>query len=297
MKSKRNILVLGGDLRQKRAAEGLSELGWSPTLWGVWQREGEGSDGALTLGDLLGEAEAVILPLPASADGQHLNCPFAGAEDRPTLSQIFSHLPSGAAVIGGRIPEEAARLAEGRGLRVFDYFESEAFQIHNAYTTAEAALSIAMNRLERNIRGSRVAITGFGRIAKHLVGLLLPMGARITVAARRSGDRAFAESMGCDSLALEEAGAIFSLAEGYDVIYNTVPHWLFRREFLERMDERTFLLDLASVPGGVDICAAKELGCNVLWATSLPGKYAPESAGELIATCLDEILRREVGLP
>ena len=60
------------------------------------------------------------------------------------------------------------------------------------------------------------------------------------------------------------------------------------------MDRDTFIIDLASVPGGVDILAAKELGANVLWATSLPGKYAPVSAGRLIANCVDNILRGEV---
>ena len=84
--------------------------------------------------------------------------------------------------------------------------------------------------------------------------------------------------------------------QGYDVIYNTVPHWLFGRDFLACADPKTFLIDLASVPGGVDIRAAKELGSNVLWATSLPGKYAPRSAGTLIGSCVDRILREEVGL-
>jgi len=43
----------------------------------------------------------------------------------------------------------------------------------------------------------------------------------------------------------------------------------------------------------VDICAAKEQGNNVLWATSLPGKYAPESAGRLIADWIENVLSEE----
>ncbi len=242
-------------------------------------------------------ADAVVLPLPVSLDGIYLNCPFAPSDSRLSLKDIFSVCPSRCAIVGGRIPKEAVAYAESLGLRVFDYFDSEPFQIHNAYTTAEAALSIAMNRLERNLRGSRVAITGFGRIAKHLVGILIPLGARVTVAARKSEDLAWAASLGCESLSLgeEREETLSRLCHGYDVIYNTVPHWLFDRSFLEKMDEETFLIDLASVPGGVDICAAKELGINVLWATSLPGKYAPLSAGELIADCVNDILRKEVG--
>ncbi len=243
--------------------------------------------------EAVASAEAVILPLPVSSDGFLLNCPFVSGEERVPLSELFGALDPGCVVIGGRIPKESAAAAEAMGLRVFDYFQSEPFQIQNAYTTAEAALSVAMNRLEKNIRGCRVAITGFGRIAKHLVGILMPLGASVTVAARKPGDLAFAASMGCSILSLEEG--VEPLCHGYDVIYNTVPHWLFDRSFLEQMDKNTFLIDLASVPGGVDICAAKELCANVLWATSLPGKYAPLSAGELIASCVHDILRKEVG--
>jgi dipicolinate synthase subunit A len=182
------------------------------------------------------------------------------------------------------------------GIRVRDFFESEAFQIENAYTTAEAAISIAMNQLDRNLAGARVAVTGFGRISGHLVRLLLALRAHVTVAARRERDLAWAESLGCATLRIREGELLSELTQGYDVIYNTVPHWLFGRDFLACADPKTFLIDLASVPGGVDIRAAKELGSNVLWATSLPGKYAPRSAGVLIGSCVDRILREEVGL-
>ena len=86
------------------------------------------------------------------------------------------------------------------------------------------------------------------------------------------------------------------MARGYDVIFNTVPFWLFGRDFLEKVDSETVLIELASAPGGIDVCAAKELRSNVLWAASLPGKYAPQSAGLLIASCVEDILKREVGI-
>ena len=107
----------------------------------------------------------------------------------------------------------------------------------------------------------------------------------------------WAEAAGCDILLLdEERHALEALKRGYDVIYNTVPSWLFGRDYLFDLDKNTLLVDLASAPGGIDIKAARELGANVNWATSLPGKYAPRSAGELIGECIDSIITREVKL-
>lgn len=296
MNSKKKLAMLGGDLRQYTAAVMLGKKNWDVKVWGL-TTAGEERKGVTFFSspeEAVAETEGVVLPLPASVDGLLLNCPFDASDSRLRLNDLLSLLPPGQRIVGGKIPESFSANAEAKGLRVFDYFHSEEFQIQNAYTTAEAALSIAMNRLNRTLFGAKIAITGYGRIAKHLARLLQNLGATVTVAARKKSDLAWAESLGCLSLDLSREGAIRQLADGYDVIYNTVPHWLFDREFLERADPRTFLIDLASVPGGVDIGAAKELGSNVLWATSLPGKYAPDSAGELIAHCVDRILREEV---
>ena len=294
MKYQTKIAVLGGDLRQYIAARELSLDGASIELWGLERTVGEELPAANSLDEALAGRHAVLLPLPATTDGSTLFCPLASSEVRVRLTDLVEKMPSGALLVGGRIPKTVVALAEGSGIRVRDYFESEEFQIQNAYTTAEAAISIAMNSLTRNLRGARVAVTGFGRIAKHLVRLLTALGAHVTVAARKREDLAWAQSLGCATLRLREGVTPRELAVGFDVIYNTVPHWLFGREFLEMTGKETFLIDLASVPGGVDVLAAKELGSNVLWATSLPGKYAPKSAGESIADCVKKILSEEV---
>jgi dipicolinate synthase subunit A len=87
--------------------------------------------------------------------------------------------------------------------------------------------------------------------------------------------------------------SIDRLTHGYDIIFNTVPTWLFLEDFLLKINKNTLIVDLASSPGGVDVSAAKKLSSRVLWASSLPGKYAPESAGELIASCIKNIISEE----
>lgn len=298
MKSKKKIALLGGDLRQYIAATFLDNGIWDIYMWGLNRSEKDGDNIVFCerWEDAIAGCSAVVLPLPATTDGVLLNCPFDSANTRVRLDEILAKMEGGMIVVGGKIPMEFVANAEGKGICVRDYFGLEEFQIQNAYTTAEAAVSIAMNSLNKNICGAKVAITGYGRIAKHLVRLLNHLGADVTVAARKESDLAWAFSTGCSVLKIENDGkdGLSQLAHGYDIIYNTVPHWLFDRAFLEKADRKTFIVDLASVPGGVDICAAKELGSNVLWATSLPGKYAPKSAGELIGTCVDGILREEV---
>ena len=299
MESKIKIALLGGDLRQYAAAVGLARMGWNVRLWGMEKAvlTDENIKVCNSIQEATEDAFGIVLPLPVSTDGATLNCPLGASVQSTYLTDLLDWLIPGTLVIGGKFPEAFLKVECERGIRCVDYYRSEVFQMENAYLTAEAAIGIAMNHLDVAIKGSSFAITGFGRIAKHLASLLKKLGADITVIARKPEDLALAQSFGCHTISLYSKGnhgGIPLLLRGFDVIYNTVPSWLFDRTFLENVDPHTFLIDLASSPGGVDVCVAKELGSNVVWATSLPGKYAPRSAGTLISTCVKEILREEV---
>ena len=50
------------------------------------------------------------------------------------------------------------------------------------------------------------------------------------------------------------------------------------------------IVDLASKPGGVDFEAARKMGIKVIWALSLPGKVAPDTAGDIIGKTIINIL-------
>lgn len=293
MNMRSKIVFIGGDFRQRAAAESLAREGRSVFYFGGDGKAVEGVTQSESLKDALLGADIAVLPLPCTLDGVGVNAPFfSGGQIR--IFDVLDALSKDTLLVGGRMPEDVLKYSEKKGIKTIDYFLSEAFQIKNAYTTAEAALSIAMNNMKKNIRGARFAITGYGRIARALTELLLKLGGEVCVLARKESDLAWAELSGATAKRITEE-SIMELRSGYDVIFNTVPSWLFFESFLLNMDKKTKLIELASSPGGVDVSSAKRLGSQVLWASSLPGKYAPESAGELIADCVRNIAS-EVGL-
>ena len=298
-----DITLLGGDRRQIYAARSLSNAGCSLRVCGTSAE----LVGAVCGSDVVHcsesaenavrEARVIILPVPASSDGVHVNAPLdsEGVLSDLKLSSVVRLCEKDTVIIGGKLPAAFVSAAGEKGLRVYDLLSLEGFEIANAYTTAEAALSIALNSLAVNLRDAKVAVTGFGRISKHLCRLLSLIGARVTVAARKESDLAWARSLGYEAVQIKGTDWSDELVKGYNIIYNTVPCMIFDGDFLRKVDRNTLLLELASVPGGFDICAARELGANISWALSLPGKYAPESAGEIIAEGVLGILK-EVAL-
>ena len=150
-------------------------------------------------------------------------------------------------------------------------------QIANAVPTAEGAIQIAMEELPVTIHGARVLVIGYGRVGRMTAQRFQALGARVSVAARKYADLAWAESLG---LGVEQTGHLLGWLCGYDLVINTVPARVLGKPELRDLKPDCLVIDLASKPGGVDFEAAARLGIRVVWALSLPGKTAPVTAGE-----------------
>ena len=90
---------------------------------------------------------------------------------------------------------------------------------------------------------------------------------------------------------------IFERSSGFPVrVVNTAPALVITRGVLEALQPGTLVVDLASEPGGTDFAAARALGVRAMHALSLPARFAPETAGELVGrTVLQMIREREEG--
>ena len=63
-------------------------------------------------------------------------------------------------------------------------------------------------------------------------------------------------------------------------------------KLLLAMQPGALIIDLASGSGGTDFAAAEKLGLAAVHALSLPGKVAPQTAGELLARAYPQLIRR-----
>lgn len=291
------LSILGGDRRQSALAVKMSEYGATVSTFGTDTSGLSGVQGVTVCRDLdtcLDGVDAIILPLPASGDGELVSCPVSG--ERIALDDVFG-LAGRRTVFGGRFSPGVKRSAEKAGVRLVDYFESEELKIRNSVLASEGAVSVAMNELDVALFGSRCLVTGYGRLAKTLAPMLRALGAEVTVAARKNIDLAWAAAYGFGTMKLgiknNGESSLTDLPSDIDVIFNTVPSWIFDRAVLEVVPPRTLIVDLASAPGGIDPTAARELGRRIVVALSLPGKYAPVSAGRLIGEHIVEIFRLE----
>ena len=269
------IAFAGGDARTVAAVSELIKAGYTVRTFGVPEcLEYTGLARCENIGECFEGAEAV-LPFPAFRNGRLSS---AVINTPPREDEIF-----GAAkdmlVIGGGI---------GRGERREDYSLREEYVSGNAEITAEGAVNVLMNELKITLNGGRFLVAGYGRIGKRVAEKLKRLGGGVTVAARSEAARADAAADGFAAAGFESVEAPLGRV---CAVINTVPARVFGMAELASLRRGAIFLELASAPGGADREAAESIGLNYVAAPGLPGKYAPETAGFLLAETVKSILR------
>lgn len=214
----------------------------------------------------IGQVDALVLPVRGTAFSKE---------------QLLQAHDRGCRIIGGMLPIT--------GERCFDYLQNEAFLYENAHVTAEGAVILLGSLLEGTLFDCDVGVIGMGRIAECLCMLLRGMGARVTVYARRHEVLARARALGAQGVCIR--GTLPTDAAMHTALLNTVPSPVLDREVLEHAAPGLFYLELASMPGGVDVQLAERYGIRVVNGQGIPGKYAPRAAGELIAAYASAVLK------
>ena len=250
---------IGGDLRQIRVANLFYGEGHEVSVFGFDDPAGSGLNSgikiAASLDDALPPADAVILPLPYTSGKGMVNVPLGKAQT--PVSDVFRKMLPGQIMFLGMADEKANALAQLFNIHIVDYFAREELSVRNAVPTAEGAIAIAINETPFTLHGSNCLILGFGRVGKALASPLSAMGAKVSVAARKQADLAWADNLGYKPVPFENLPAA---AEAADIIFNTVPHTVLDARILRALPANCLVIDLASKPGGVDFILGQETG-------------------------------------
>lgn len=284
------IGIIGGDTRQAVLARRLSKLGFETAVWGLNSNADIGD--AVRSSDWYGavnNSRIVILPVPSSRDGVRVS----GCE--LFVADMFSAMQAESVVFCAIADSNIKTIAKEHNIVLRDYFDNEVFQINNAIPTAEGAVEIAMHEMSITLHGAHALVCGYGRIGKALASILKGLGTHVTVSARRSEDIAYITASGYDAVRYDGAELGKKMCS-FDVVFNTVPAKLIDKSLINRIDKRCLLIDLASGAGGVDFNAAESCGIKAIHALSLPGKVAPETAGNIICDTILDMLFGEGGI-
>lgn len=207
-----------------------------------------------------------------------------GLHIRHLLLDVPSFNPDGRLRGGGNLDTLLASLAQdvlmyGGNLhhplldeyQTVDFLKDPMYVARNAAITADCALQIAMPLLPAVLHKLPVLIIGWGRIGKCLAKTMQALGCDVTVAARKETDRALLQALHYHAV---DPACLEAQLPRFRLIYNTAPEMVLDDNLVNKC-RNCVKIDLASYRGIA--------GEDVVWARGLPGAYAPESSGILIA--------------
>lgn len=183
----------------------------------------------------------------------------SGEDIKPILSMI----PPTVQIIGGNL-----NISRLEGYRKTDLLQDPFYLAMNAEITADCALRLSAEKLDRTFRDSPALVIGWGRIGKCLARKLRAVGCPVSIAARKESDRAMIDTLGYQSVSLEELPA--AIKQCY-LIFNTIPAPLP----ISAIPEGSLAYELAS-KAGLPLTGS-------IAAKGLPGVMAPYSSGMLIS--------------
>jgi dipicolinate synthase subunit A len=286
MLEKKKIYVIGGDLRQIKLAEELEKSGFDVSIFGFENYPGEFLHPPTQKIEKINDYHIIVLPLPVSIDGETVSMPLS--EHKVYLQDLFHTFNKAQKIFIGKVTPELLEMAQKYDITLHDYLQREEMAILNAIPTAEGAIQIALEEMPITLWDCKALILGYGRIGKVLSKNLAAMGSQVDVVSRKYADMAWVKTMGYKSITY---GELEGRLPRYDVIFNTVPSKMLKRDQLEKVKKDCLIVDLASKPGGIDLNAASDLGIKTVWALSLPGKVAPVTAAAVIKETLLNMLK------
>lgn len=277
---KQTVAFVGGDKRQLFGAKALLKQGHKVYLVGFDKVESCPELLTVDFDTALKKAEIFIFPV-TGIKGTVVPTDYSDKEIRLTDS-ILEQLKS-KRIFCGKSDSLQSLSSE---LRISDYLRREEFAVANALPTAEGAVQIAMEEFAGTIFGSHCLVIGYGRIGKMLSRMLRALNAKVTVSARKSDHFRYIMADGNKAMKTQDIASL----EHFDIVFNTVPKLVIDKQILAGTNPDTLIIDLTSMPGGVDFDTAGKLGIKTIHALSLPGKCAPKTAGEIIADTISDML-------
>lgn len=278
-----NFGIIGGDKRQLYLAKSMQKDGYKVYICGFELSGDTKGLEEISLRSINEKCENIILPLPCTRDFVHIFAPYSSYSIK--IDDDLMTKWNDKVIYGGCLDYLTKKNPELKKLDLQDYYLREDLAFSNAVPTAEGAIALAINEHPSALNNSKCLVTGYGRIGKLLSKNLRALGAKVDVAARKSKDIAMIRAMGSN-------GAYFAdIKDEYDIIFNTVPDLVIGEGILSKQSTDTVIIELASLPGGVDKTSANKYGIKIVDGQSLPGKVSPKASAEYIKEAIYNMIK------
>lgn len=288
MLTNRHIVILGGDARQIEVINKLIALDARLSLVGFDQLD-RNFNGAVKadMDEIQADSvDSLILPVSGTDKEGHVETTFSNKSIQLTKEWLGA-TPAHCVIYSGISTPFLDKISKETDRPVVKLFARDDVAIYNSIPTVEGTIMMVIQNTDITIHHAQVMILGLGRTGMSLVRAFHALGAYVKVGDRYPEHIARAQEMGVEAFYLKD---LADQVRDNDICINTIPALVLTSKVLSRMPSGSFIIDLASLPGGTDFRYARKRGIKAMITPGLPGLVAPKTAGKIIANVLAELL-------
>lgn len=280
------IGIIGGDRREEILSEILAERGYEIKVLSDIVFNDKKIEFHKDYRNVIADSELVYAPLPGVDEIGYLKKSFV-SEGLKLDREFFSQLGKETLFLIGSLNDSIKKEVLNEKIRYIETARLPELAILNAIPTAEGAIKIAIERTPFTLFGSKLLITGLGKVGLTLAWRLKALGSDLFAATRDREAIARGRDLGLNMVSYND---LEGLLPKIDIIFNTVPVRIIKERHLRLMKEESLIIDLASSPGGLDYTLADSLDIDAIPALGLPGRTAPKTAAEILAEMVENII-------
>ncbi|MET1247845.1 dipicolinic acid synthetase subunit A [Sporolactobacillus sp. STCC-11] len=288
MLTNRHIVIMGGDARQIEVINKLTALDAHLSLVGFDQLD-RNFNGATKMNmDEINakDVDSIILPVSGTDAEGVVETTFSNETVRLT-KEWLAETPEHCAIYSGISTPYLNDITHETQREIVKLFARDDVAIYNSIPTVEGTLMMVIQNTDITIHHANVIVLGLGRTGMSITRAFHALGAHVKVGSRNPEQIARAVEMGVNAFYLKD---LETEVEGNEICINTIPAMVLTSKVLSKMPASSFIIDIASLPGGTDFRYAKKRGIKAMITPGLPGMVAPKTAGRIIANVLAELL-------
>lgn len=288
MLTNRHIVIMGGDARQIEVINKFIALDAHLSLVGFDQLDRNFNGAAKVNMEEISAKEVDSLILPVSGTDQEGNVETTFSNETVKLTKEWlANTPEHCTIYSGISTPYLDKISHETEREVVKLFARDDVAIYNSIPTVEGTLMMVIQNTDITIHHANVMVLGLGRTGMSITRAFQALGAHVKVGSRNPEQIARAVEMGVKAFYLKE---LETEVEDTEICINTIPAMVLTSKVLSKMPASSFIMDIASLPGGTDFRYAKKRGIKAIITPGLPGMVAPKTAGRIIANVLSELL-------
>ncbi len=283
-----NILVIGGDLRQRYCANHLKEANHNVSCYLVPALNA--SDKSLdidsdTFLDIINDYEYILCPTPFSRDIVNITTASEYTDTQFQISKFLNYIHPKQKIIGGQIAYQISAALSEKRINYFDLMSYDGFTYANAYLTAEGLLSDIIKSTPFSLIDSNILVLGYGFCGNAIANMLKLHGANVTIYNRNKYYKQKAKAKGFktwSTLPLNDE------LNKFNIIINTIPSIIMHDSHIKNLNKDSYIFEVASKPGGFDMESIKTHNIFYQNLPGIPGKTSPQSAAKIICDIIED---------